>query len=128
MKRLEPDDCGFNLALNVIGGKWKSTILWKLHLKPCRFGELVRLIPGITEKVLMQQLREMEGDGIVCRTVFPEAPPRVQYSVTEFGLTLNDAVSAMADWGKLYKLKTSAAWIASSGEPPVMSSRPTGAT
>jgi DNA-binding HxlR family transcriptional regulator len=108
MKRLEPDDCGFNLALNVIGGKWKSTILWELHVKPRRFGELSRLIPGITEKMLMQQLREMEGHGIVLRTVFPEAPPRVQYSVTEFGLTLNDAVSAMAHWGKRFEERMAA--------------------
>jgi len=103
MKRQEPDDCGFGTALNVIGGKWKSTILWELNLKPCRFGELRRLIPGITEKVLMQQLREMEGHGIVQRTVLPGAPPRVQYSVTEFGTTLNEAVSAMARWGKRYE-------------------------
>jgi len=92
----------------VIGGKWKTDILWELHLARRRFGELKRLLPGISERILTLQLREMEADGLIRREVFAEVPPRVEYSVTEFGLTLNDAVVAMSHWGKAYEARISA--------------------
>lgn len=69
MRRLEPDTCGFATALSVISAKWKSSILWELHLGPRRFSELFRRLPPISEKVLSAQLKEMEADGIVRRTV-----------------------------------------------------------
>ena len=103
MRRLEPDSCGFAAALRVIGGKWKPAILWTLHLAPRRFSELFRLLPPISEKVLAAQLKEMEANGILRRTVRGQVPPHVEYSVTELGLTLNDAVVAMSDWGKTHE-------------------------
>jgi DNA-binding HxlR family transcriptional regulator len=71
MKRLPDDDCGFASALNVIGGKWKTDILWEINLSSRRFGELRRILSGISEKVLAQQLREMEADDLISRAVFP---------------------------------------------------------
>nr|WP_069881968.1 helix-turn-helix domain-containing protein [Bosea sp. BIWAKO-01] len=100
MKRLQHDDCGFASALNAIGGKWKTLILWEVNIAPRRFGELRRLLPGISEKVLAQQLREMEVDSLVHREVFPGAVQRVEYSVTEFGKSLNSAVIVLSKWGK----------------------------
>nr|QKW93842.1 helix-turn-helix transcriptional regulator [Vitiosangium cumulatum] len=100
MRRQQPDTCGLGPALAVIGGKWKALILWEIHAQPVRFGELKRRVPGISEKMLIQQLREMEADGIVHREVFHEVPPRVEYSVTEFGASLNAAVTPLAEWGK----------------------------
>lgn len=109
MRRLEPDSCGFASALAVIGGKWKTSILWELHLGPRRFSELFRKLPPISEKVLAAQLKEMEADGIIRRTVLGQVPPHVEYSVTEHGLSLNDAVTAMSAWGKAHELRWEAA-------------------
>lgn len=92
--------CGLVPALEVIGGKWKALILWEMHAQPRRFGELKRLVPGISEKMLIQALRELEADGIVHREVFHEVPPRVVYSVTEFGATLNTALEPLCCWGE----------------------------
>lgn len=96
MKRLQHDDCGFATALNAIGGKWKTLILWEINIEPRRFGELKRLLPGISEKVLTQQLREMEADGLVRREVFPGVVQKVEYSVTEIGKTLNTSVTVLS--------------------------------
>ncbi len=100
MKRQKLYNCGLGPAFDVIGGKWKSSILWELHAAPLRFGELKRRLPGVSEKMLIQQLREMEADGIVQRKVFPEVPPRVEYSITRFGASLNEALTPLAEWGK----------------------------
>jgi DNA-binding HxlR family transcriptional regulator len=86
--------------MDVIGGKWKVMILWALHTRPHRFGELRRELPGVTEKVLAAQLRELEADGIVHREEYPEVPPRVEYSLTTRGETLNTALEPLAEWGK----------------------------
>ncbi|KXF77998.1 HxlR family transcriptional regulator [Paramesorhizobium deserti] len=104
MRCNEPDDCGFTSALQAIGGKWKTSLLWALHLRPHRFAELRRLLPGISEKVLTQQLRQMEADGLISRHDYKEVPPRVEYSVTSLGLSLNDAVTAMSKWGKQHEV------------------------
>jgi DNA-binding HxlR family transcriptional regulator len=96
----QPYSCGLGPAFEVIGGKWKALILWELSVKPCRFGELKRLVSGISEKMLIQQLREMEADGIVHRQIFHEVPPRVEYSVTPIGASLNAALGPLADWGE----------------------------
>lgn len=106
MKRLQHDECGFATALNAIGGKWKTAILWEATLGPRRFGEMRRLLPGISEKVLTQQLREMEADGLVRRTVFPGAVAKVEYSVTETGASLNEAVTVLSKWGKAQEART----------------------
>lgn len=110
MRRLSHDDCGLASALNVIGGKWKAAILWELNLGPRRFSDLRRALPGVSEKVLAEQLREMEADGIVARRDYQEVPPRVEYAVTELGLSLNEAVTAMSRWGKRHE-----AWKAAQG-------------
>jgi DNA-binding HxlR family transcriptional regulator len=96
----QPYSCGLGPAFEVIGGKWKALILWVVSGKPRRFGELKRLVPGISEKMLIQQLREMEADGLVRRKIFREVPPRVEYSVTRRGSSLNKALGPLADWGE----------------------------
>jgi len=81
----KPESCGLGPAFEVIGGKWKALILWRVHARTRRFGELKRLVPGISEKMLIQTLREMEADGLVHREVFHQVPPRVEYSATRGG-------------------------------------------
>ena len=93
------DECGFSTALAVIGGKWKADILWQLHVAPRRFGRLRALLPGISEKVLMGQLREMERAGIVDRHETPVRPVKVVYSLTAHGAALNAGVCALSVWG-----------------------------
>lgn len=90
-----------SVALTV--GKWKSVILYYLLDGTLRFSELRRNIPGITQRMLTLQLRELEADGIVSRTVHPVVPPRVDYRLTPFGLTLEPVLRHMAEWGKRYK-------------------------
>ncbi|WP_434044215.1 MULTISPECIES: winged helix-turn-helix transcriptional regulator [Sorangium] len=104
-KRQHVGSCGLSAALNVISGKWKATILWQLHARPFRFGELKRSVPGISEKILSEQLKEMEADGLVLREAFDEVPPRVAYSLTPAGASLNDAVHALAEWGTAHASK-----------------------
>ena len=100
--------CGLDAAVDVIGGKWKPLILWALHLHTRRFGELRRDIPGISEKMLIQQLREMETDGIVHREVYREVPPKVEYSLTEFGDSLNSALGPLSEWGEQHMARIGA--------------------
>jgi DNA-binding HxlR family transcriptional regulator len=103
--------CGLNDALGVIGGKWKSTILWELHFRPVRFGALRRRVPGISEKVLFEQLRQLEADGVIRRDAFDEVPLRVEYSLTPAGALLNGAVHALAEWGTEHASKRDHALI-----------------
>ncbi|MBT2506132.1 helix-turn-helix transcriptional regulator [Streptomyces sp. ISL-98] len=85
--------------MDVVGGKWKALILWALNSHgTLRFGELKRQVPGVSEKMLIQQLRELESDGIVHREVYPEVPPRVEYSLTEMGQGLNAALGPLGTW------------------------------
>ncbi|MFF1694102.1 winged helix-turn-helix transcriptional regulator [Streptomyces sp. NPDC058257] len=92
--------CGLDAAVDVVGGKWKPMILWALYAgRTLRFGELRRHITGISEKVLIQQLRELESDGIVHREVYREVPPKVEYSLTALGLSLNEALIPLGVWG-----------------------------
>ena len=91
--------CGLEAALDVVGGKWKVLILWHLASKALRFGELRRIVDGISEKMLIQSVREMEGDGIVVRKDFHEVPPRVEYSLTPFGVSLTVALRPLCEWG-----------------------------
>lgn len=98
--RKGPYLCGLDAAVDVVGGKWKPLILWALYAgRTLRFGELRRHVPGVSEKMLIQQLREMEADGIVHREVYREVPPKVEYSLTELGQTLNTALAPLGVWG-----------------------------
>lgn len=89
-------------TLDIIGGKWKVLILYYLNGETRRFNELQRLLDGITQRMLTLQLRELEGDGIVHREVYPQVPPKVEYSLTEFGRTLVPVIEAMHEWGSKY--------------------------
>lgn len=93
------EKCGLEAALLVMGGKWKPLILFHLQHQPRRFGELRRLVSGVSEKMLIQQLRELQTDGIVHRVDFKEIPPRVEYSVTPFGRSLGNALMPLCSWG-----------------------------
>ena len=89
-------------TLDIIGGKWKVLILYYLNGETRRFNELQRLLAGITQRMLTLQLRELENDGIVHRKVYPQVPPKVEYSLTEFGRTLMPVIEAMHHWGEQY--------------------------
>ena len=91
---------GIETALRVLGGKWKILILWHLGVKTQRYSELRRLMPQITEKMLIQQLRELESDGIIQRTAYPTVPVRVDYTYTEYGTSLFPIFKAMCKWGE----------------------------
>ncbi|MFD9960532.1 winged helix-turn-helix transcriptional regulator [Amycolatopsis sp. NPDC059020] len=99
MRSAERYLCGLDAAVDVIGGKWKVLILWALDAGPRRFGEVKREIEGISEKMLIQSLRELESDEIVHREVFHEIPPKVEYSLTPLGQSLNTALGPLGDWG-----------------------------
>jgi len=95
--------CSFEITIDLIGGKWKPLIIWHLGSKGTqRFNELKRLIPGITQKMITQQLRELEADNLVVRTVYPQVPPKVEYSLTEFGESLMPILKLMCKWGEDY--------------------------
>ncbi len=100
--------CPVTATISVIGGKWKSIILWILFQEMRRFGELKRMIPKITQKMLTQQLRELERDGIVHREVYPVVPPKVEYSLTEYGHSLSPILQALNDWGNEHMRETAA--------------------
>src|SRR5690349_11701240 len=87
-------------ALKVISGRWKVVVLYWLFERPRRLSHLVRLIPDASQKVLVQQLREMEQHGLVSRKVFAEVPPRVEYSATKLGLSLRPIVASLCEWGR----------------------------
>ncbi|MBB6669745.1 winged helix-turn-helix transcriptional regulator [Cohnella nanjingensis] len=100
---LKEINCEKELTLAVIGGKWKLIILWHLGLEGTkRFGELKKMIPSITQKMLTNQLRELEDDRLVRRQVYAEVPPRVEYSLTEYGESLMPILQLMYRWGKDY--------------------------
>ncbi len=89
-------------TLNVLGGKWKVLILWHLKDETRRFSELKRLMPEISEKMLIQQLRELERDEIVHRNVYPDVPPKVEYSFTDYGRSLKPVLQALCNWGEAH--------------------------
>ncbi|MFA5237035.1 MAG: helix-turn-helix domain-containing protein [Methanoregula sp.] len=94
--------CTVEATLDVIGGKWKPLILWHLRDSVMRFGELQKTLHGVNAKMLTKQLRELEEDGVIRRKVYPEVPPRVEYSITEFGKTLIPILEALCAWGAQY--------------------------
>ncbi len=91
--------CPVEATLKVLGGKWKVLIIYHLNGNSKRFSEIRRSIPGITEKMLTQQLKELEKDGVVSRKVYPQVPPRVEYSMTKYGKTLGPVIGEMRKWG-----------------------------
>ena len=91
-----------HVYIRVIGGKWKPEILWHLQKGPLRFGELMKKIPGITQVTLTRNLRELEDDAILSRTVYPEIPPRVEYQLTEFGESVFPVLDTISRWGRMY--------------------------
>lgn len=100
--------CTFEIAVDLIGGKWKPLIIWYLGTKGTkRFSELKKLIPQVTQKMLTQQLRELEADSLVKRKVYPQVPPKVEYSLTNLGESLMPIFSMMCKWGDdYYKITT----------------------
>jgi DNA-binding HxlR family transcriptional regulator len=96
------------LALHVIGGKWKMPILWRLKDRVWRYNELRRDLKRVSHKMLTQQLRELERAGLLTRTVHPVVPPHVEYKITSLGLTTTPAIEALRSWGALYRKRKSA--------------------
>lgn len=95
--------CTFEITMDLIGGKWKPIILWHLGTKGTkRFSELRRLLPHVTQKMLTQQLRELEADLLVMRTVYPQVPPKVEYHLSDYGRRLMPILHMMCQWGEVY--------------------------
>ena len=92
--------CPIDFTMSLIGNKWSMWILWNLQDRPLRFGELKRLIPGITEKMLIQQLKKFENNNILVRKVYPEVPPKVEYRLTQNGKSLITVMTLIKQWGE----------------------------
>jgi DNA-binding HxlR family transcriptional regulator len=101
--RRDLPSCPVATTVSLIGNKWKPLILRDVRTGPKRFGELQKSLDGISQKILTNNLREMENDGLLVRTVFPEVPPRVEYSLSGLGKTLEPLLDAMAQWSGIYK-------------------------
>ena len=102
---IEGGPCGLDVALAVMGGKWKPLLLYHLNSGPKRFGDLKRLVAGISEKVLIQQLRELAAAGVLTRRDYQQVPPKVDYTMTAFGLTLARALQPLCEWGTEHRGK-----------------------
>jgi DNA-binding HxlR family transcriptional regulator len=100
------DDCPVKAALDVIRGRWKPSILFELRGGKRRFSELQQAIPGVTAQTLSLQLKQLEADEIISRTVYPEVPARVEYQLTEYGNTLAPLFEELEAWGKRYQQRT----------------------
>lgn len=100
MKRKKITCTSVHVTLRVIGGKWKPLILYLLTDQTLRFNELHKAIEGVTQKMLTQQLRELESEGLIKRKVYPVVPPKVEYSVTDYGKSLQPILKMMAKWGR----------------------------
>ncbi|WP_409276167.1 winged helix-turn-helix transcriptional regulator [Neobacillus sp. SCS-31] len=93
-------ECPLETIIHVLGGKWKPMILWQLIQSKKRFSDLEKLIPDVSQKMLSQHLRDLEQEGIIARTVYPTVPPKVEYSLTEYGKTLIPVAESMCAWGE----------------------------
>ena len=98
-KQVIQNECPVTFTLEKMGGRWKPLILYQLQQGVLRYGQVKKGIPGITEKMLVQHLRELEADGLIIRDVKPVVPPHVEYSLTQSGATLTPILNAMAQWG-----------------------------
>lgn len=94
--------CSLQLAICVLGGKWKMRILWYLQEGPQRFSDFMRRIPDISQKALTQQLRDLEEADIITRKVYAEIPPKVEYNLTKYGLQLGGTLRSLSDWAHNY--------------------------
>lgn len=103
LKREELPECDVATTVQIIGNKWKLLIMRNLLSRSWRFNELRKSLDGVSQKVLTDSLRQLESDGIILRTVYPEIPPRVEYSLTELGESMRPILSAMENWGRSYK-------------------------
>ncbi|MCG8632623.1 MAG: helix-turn-helix transcriptional regulator [Desulfobacterales bacterium] len=92
--------CPVEVTMDILSGKWKSLMLWHLNDGTKRYKELERIVPGVSQKMLTQQLRELERDGLVIRTVYPEIPPRVEYALTELGRSAFPILEMMHAWAR----------------------------
>ena len=101
---LTPSPCPVTTTLSVIGGKWKPIILYAIKEETKRFSQIKKLIPVISQKMLTQQLRELEEDGVIHRQVYPVVPPKVEYTLTGYGRTLMPIMDAMAAWGQRHRI------------------------
>lgn len=90
--------CPVEVSMDILSGKWKCLMLWHLHEGTKRYKELEKIVPGVSQKMLTQQLKELEKDGLVTRTVYPEVPPRVEYDLTELGKTAFPILEIMHNW------------------------------
>ncbi len=99
------DPAGVRRAFGVITGKWKLEILWLLHQRVHRFGELKRALPGVSQHMLTTQLRELEADGLVSRQIFAEVPPRVEYALMPAALGLEPVMDALVNWCQMFNRK-----------------------
>lgn len=99
IKKVEHAACPVTFCMGIIGGKWKPIIIYLIRKGANRFGILQKGIEGITKQMLTKQLRELEADGVLSRKIFPEIPPRVEYSFTEYGESLFPVIDAMSNWG-----------------------------
>lgn len=97
------DSCGMAYSLSVLGGRWKPAILCRLMHQTMRYSDLKNSIEQISERMLVSQLRELEADQVVKRTVYPVVPPRVEYELTELGLSMQPMLKAMSDWGNMHR-------------------------
>jgi DNA-binding HxlR family transcriptional regulator len=102
-------DCPMERLFDVIGGKWKVVIIWWLQDGPKRFSELRRSMPGVTQKMLTQQLRQLERDGLLSREVYPEVPPRVEYSLTPLGTEFRTVLGTLCQWAERFMPEVEAA-------------------
>ncbi|WP_043700135.1 winged helix-turn-helix transcriptional regulator [Nocardia abscessus] len=107
------DVCGMTVAIDVVGGKWKMHLMWVLGTGPQRFGQIRRLLDGVSEKVLAENLRQLESSGVVHREVYPEVPPRVEYSLTPLGEELAVALRPLEEWGDRHRHELAANLLAS---------------
>ena len=103
LTKAELPECPVATAVQLIGNKWKLLILRNLLVRPWRFNEMLKSIPGISQKVLTDNLRSMENDGIITRTVYPEVPPRVEYALSEWGESMRPIIDALGTWGMCYQ-------------------------
>ncbi len=104
----DDSECGLEVALLVMGGKWKALILYHLRAGPRRFGELKRLVSGISEKVLIQQLRELAAAEILVRHDYQQVPPKVDYTMTPFGMSLLKTLRPLCAWGVEHRARVEA--------------------
>lgn len=100
------DSCGMAYSLSILGGRWKPAILCRLSHQTMRYSDLKNSIENISERMLIAQLRELEADQIIKRTVYPVVPPRVEYEMTELGNTMKPMLAAMSDWGNMHRSVT----------------------